>query len=101
MYIGELKNKEMQTYRKRGKIEALRAAKEKAAYLTESLGKQLSDIIRIVEPQESINYYTLSAQSNIISSQAQSFDSFCTIKLHYSMIVRFDIKQMLKKQNRH
>ena len=91
MYIGELKNKEMQTYRKRGKIESLRAAKEKAAYL-ESLGKQLSDIIRIVEPQESINYYTLSAQSNIISSQAQSFDSFCTIKLRYSMIVRFDIK---------
>ena len=65
MYIGELKNKEMQTYRKRGKIEALRAAKEKAAYLTESLGKQLSDVIRIVEPQESINYYTLSAQSNM------------------------------------
>lgn len=65
MYIGELKNKEMQTYRKRGKIEALRAAKEKAAYLTESLGKQLSDIIRIVEPQESINYYTLSVQSNM------------------------------------
>ena len=64
MYIGELKNKEMQTYRKRGKIEALRAAKEKAAYL-ESLGKQLSDVIRIVEPQESINYYTLSAQSNM------------------------------------
>ena len=64
MYIGELKNKEMQTYRKRGKIESLRAAKEKAAYL-ESLGKQLSDVIRIVEPQESINYYTLSAQSNM------------------------------------
>ena len=64
MYIGELKNKEMQTYRKRGKIESLRAAKEKAAYL-ESLGKQLSDVIRIVEPQESINYYTLSVQSNM------------------------------------
>lgn len=54
----------MQTYRKRGKIESLRAAKEKAAYL-ESLGKQLSDVIRIVEPQESINYYTLSVQSNM------------------------------------
>ena len=65
MYIGELKNKEMQTYRKRGKIKALRAAK-KAAYLTESLGKQLGDVIRIVEPRESINDYTLSAQSNMI-----------------------------------
>ena len=65
MYIGELKNKEMQTHRKRGKIEALRTAKEKAAYLTESLGKQLGDVMRIVEPQESINYYTLSVQSNM------------------------------------
>ena len=55
----------MQTYRKRGKIEALKAAK-KAAYLTESLGKQLGNVIRIVKPQESINDYTLSAQSNMI-----------------------------------
>ena len=54
----------MQTYRKRGKIEALKAAK-KAAYLTESLGKQLGNVIRIVKPQESINYYTLSVQSNM------------------------------------
>ena len=91
MYIRELKNKEMQTYRKRGKIEALKAAK-KAAYLTESLGKQLGDVIRIVKPRESINDYTLSAQSNIISSQVQSFDSFRTIKLRHSMIIRFGIK---------
>ena len=58
----------MQTYRKRGKIEALKAAK-KAAYLTESLGKQLGNVIRIVKPQESINDYTLSAQSNMISNR--------------------------------
>ena len=45
-----MKNKEMQTYRKRGKIKALRAAK-KAAYLTESFGKQLGNVIRIVEPR--------------------------------------------------
>ena len=91
MYIRELKNKEMQTYRKRGKIEALKAAK-KAAYLTESLGKQLGNVIRIVKPRESINDYTLSAQSNMISSQAQSFGSFRTIKLRHSMIARFSIK---------
>ena len=91
MYIGELKNKEMQTYRKRGKIKALRAAK-KAAYLTESLGKQLRDDKRIVQPRETINDNTHSVQSNMISSQAQSFGSFRTIKLRYSMIARFGIK---------
>lgn len=70
MYIGELKDKELQTYRKRGKIEALRAAKEKATYLTESLGKQLSDVIRIVEPREKYKllYSFCTKQYNFISS---------------------------------
>ncbi|WP_455783073.1 hypothetical protein [Coprobacter fastidiosus] len=40
----------MQTYRKRGKIEALKAAK-KAAYLTYSLVKQLGNVIRFLKPQ--------------------------------------------------
>lgn len=39
MRIGELKNKEMPSYREQGKIEALKAARQKAAYLVEALGK--------------------------------------------------------------
>lgn len=91
MRIGELKNKDIQAYRKQGKIEALKAAKEKAAYLAEALNKQVGDVIRIIEPQESMNFSPFSAQSNVLSSQAQSFDSFRTIKLRYSMTVRFEI----------
>ena len=93
MRIGELKNKEMQVYRQRGKIEALQAAQKKAEYLVEALGKRLGDVIRIVEPQESAGYPRyFAAQSNVSSSQAEAYDAFRTIKLNYSMLVRFEIK---------
>ena len=92
MRIGELKNKQIQYYRRQGKIEALKAARTKATYLVEALGKQLGDLIRIVEPQENTYPFPLSqAQSNVRSSQVESFDGFRTIKLYYTMLVRFKI----------
>ena len=93
MRIGELKNKDMQVYRQQGKIEALKAAQKKAGYLVEALGKRLGDVIRIVEPQESAGYPRyFAAQSNVSSSQSEAYDAFRTIKLKYSMLVRFEIK---------
>ena len=49
MRIGELENKDMLVYHQKGKIEALKAAQRKAAYLVEALGKKLGAVIRIVE----------------------------------------------------
>lgn len=93
MRIGELKNKEMQAYRQKGKIEALKAAKAKATYLVEALGKHLGDVVRIVEPQEDMRFPSpFSAQSNVHSSQVDSYDAFRIIKLNYSMSVRFEIE---------
>ena len=81
MRIGELKNKDMQVYRQQSKIEALKAAKKKAEYWVEALGKRLGDVIRIVEPQESAGYPRyFAAQSNVSSSQAEAYDAFRTIK---------------------
>ena len=92
MRLGELKNKEMLAYRQKGKIEALKAAKIKATYLVESLGKRLGSVIRIVEPQEGTGFSPyFNAQSNVRSSAADSFDNFRTIKLNYSMSARFEI----------
>lgn len=92
MRIGTLKNKNITTYRQQAKVMALQAAHEKAALLVEALGKKLGSVIRIVEPQEGINQYSSSHVSNAYSSHAQSFDAFRTIKLNYSMIVRFEIE---------
>lgn len=89
MRIGELENKDMLVYHQKGKIEALKAAKRKATYLVEALGKKLGDVIRIVEEGSSSIFPF--AQSNVLSSDAASFDSFRIIRKNYSMLVRFEI----------
>lgn len=89
MRIGELENKDMLAYHQKGKIGALKAAQRKAAYLVEALGKKLGGVIRIVEGNDAsvISF----AQSNVMSSNAVSFDNFRTIKKNYSILVRFEI----------
>lgn len=89
MRIGELENRDMLSYHQKGKIAALKAAQRKAAYLVEALGKKLGPVIRIVEDEAggSLPF----SQSNVLSSNAVSFDSFRTIKKKYSMLVRFEI----------
>ena len=89
MRIGELENNDMPAYHQKGKIEALKAARRKATYLVEALGKRLGEVIRIVE-KDSGNASPF-AQSNVMSSDAASFDNFRTIKKNYSMLVRFEI----------
>lgn len=89
MRIGELENKNMPDYHKKGKIEALKAAQAKAAYLVEALGQKLGPVVRIVE--ESTGGAMPYAQSNVVSSAANAFDSFRTIKKNYAMLVRFEI----------
>lgn len=89
MCIGELENRDMLSYHQKGKIAALKAAQRKAAYLVEALGKKLGPVIRIVEDEAggSLPF----SQSNVLSSNVVSFDSFRTIKKKYSMLVRFEI----------
>lgn len=89
MRIGELENNDMLAYHQKGKIEALKAARRKATYLVEALGKRLGEVIRIVEKDS--GYASPFAQSNAMSSDAASFDNFRTIKKNYSMLVRFEI----------
>lgn len=89
MRIGELENNDMPAYHQKGKIEALKAAQRKATYLVEALGKRLGEVIRIVEKDS--GYASPFAQSNVMSSDAASFDNFRTIKKNYSMLVRFEI----------
>ena len=89
MRIGELENRDMLSYHQKGKIAALKAAQRKAAYLVEALDKKLGPVIRIVEDEAggSLPF----SQSNVLSSNVVSFDSFRTIKKKYSMLVRFEI----------
>ena len=49
MYIDKLEHRDILSYHRKGKIEALKAAREKAVYLLEAIGKRPGEIIRIVE----------------------------------------------------
>ena len=89
MRIGELKNRNMQDYHQQGRIKALQAAQKKAASLVGALGKQLGDVLRIVEGG---NSSLMGLHSNVILSDNDPSDNFRTITHHYSMQVRFDIK---------
>lgn len=91
MHIAGMNNKDILTYHEKGKVNALKAAQKKAAYLTEALGKRIGKVIRIVEPQDRMSYPTLSQISNVYSSDVEHFKTFRTIKMNYSMLVRFEI----------
>lgn len=96
MGIGELKNKKIAQYRKQAKIEALQAAKEKAAYLLEGIGEQLGEVISITEPQENpfVPGYSQRLVSNISSAapESGSIENIRKIKLRYEITARFGIK---------
>lgn len=93
MRIGELKHKDLPMYRKQGKIEALKAAREKASYLVEAMGQELGEVIRIVEPADNniSRYLPFQAQSNVSMGTAAT-EQYRVIKLRYEMTARFAIK---------
>ena len=56
MRVGELENKDMLVYHRKGKIEALMAARRKAEYLVEAVGKKLGDVIGLLKVKPSTFY---------------------------------------------
>lgn len=96
MGIGELKNKKIALYRKEAKTKALQAAKEKAAYLLESIGEEVGEVISVIEPQENpfAPGYSQRLVSNISSAapESGSIENIRKIKLRYEMTARFGIK---------
>lgn len=92
MRIGELKHKDLPLYRKQGKIEALKAAREKASYLVEAMGQKLGEVVRIVEPVQSYAspFSNFQAQSNVSMGTAPT-EQYRIIKLRYEMTARFAI----------
>jgi len=96
MSIAELKNKNMAEYRKQVKIEALKAAKTKAEYLLQSIGKKTGEVISIVELSEGNNYWrAASATSNTVmpSADDSGMNNVRKIKLRYEMKVTFEINK--------
>jgi uncharacterized protein YggE len=100
MRIGAMKNSKMTEYRKQVKIQALKAAKDKAEYLLEAVGEELGQVIAISEnnagtffPQP--NFKTRSntiMESASYDSNSEAVENLRKIKIRYEMHAKFAIK---------
>ncbi|MBN1950683.1 MAG: SIMPL domain-containing protein [Bacteroidales bacterium] len=96
MKIGELKNVKLTTLRKQVKIEAVKAAREKAEYLLGSIDEELGGVLQVEELETQQNPWWLREQ-NLLSNVAVSspdnngIENLRTIKLRYEIKARFEI----------
>ena len=99
--IGRVDHSQKEALRKQVKINALKAAKEKANYLLEAIGEKLGDVLEIHEQEDA--YYSpqpMMAQSNMrmmavsadAGGAADSSLEYQKIKISYRMLVVFRIK---------
>ncbi|WP_294251770.1 SIMPL domain-containing protein [uncultured Chryseobacterium sp.] len=100
--IAEIKNTKIADFRRTVKINALKAAKEKADYLLESIGKKAGAPLEITEIEDYTSDMVLPAQyksarvSNVQMEAADtgvdySFDNIENIKLKYSIKTKYEI----------
>ncbi len=95
MRMGKLKHSKITKFRKEVKVNALKAAKEKAEYLLESIDKELGNVISIVELENNGTIWSApSAVSNVImdSSNDSGIENTNKIKLKYDIKARFEIR---------
>ena len=91
-------------FRKKLKIEAIRAAKEKAEYLLEAIGEKRGDAVTITEPNDaSVYYFNLSNKAYFENSNTKLMDrdqvtngqqaiDFRKIKLKFDVSVVYALK---------
>lgn len=99
--ISEVKSTKIADFRKAVKINALKAAKEKADYLLESMGKKVGTVLEIVEIEDytSDTVMPVAYKGRMNSAQLEmadapvdfSFDNIENIKLKYSIKTRYEI----------
>lgn len=98
--IAEIKNTKIADFKKAVKINALKAAKAKADYLLESIGKKTGTPLEIIEIEDYTSDAILPAYAQKMVSNVQiqseaaqdySFDNIEKIKLKYSIKTKYEI----------
>jgi uncharacterized protein YggE len=98
--ISKVWHSKMPEYRKQLKIEATKAARNKAGYMAEAIGEKLGEAVSIIEPDEVVmpQYYAMS-QSNMAFRREAMADyaeapavDFKNIKLRYEVKGVFALK---------
>ena len=91
MRIGELKHKDIAKYRVEVKKQALLAAREKATYLAETLGKTTGDVLAISEVNRDRFYSDSRLSNTAMESNSSSTETEKKIKLRYEIVAKFEI----------
>ena len=98
--ISEKSHSRIREYRRTVKIDAMKAAKEKAAYLLESVDEELGGVLSIVEipnNTDSNRWYRENVISNVVSatpgSAGKGIDNVPAITLRYEVRVKFAIEE--------
>jgi uncharacterized protein YggE len=101
-YIQRTSHSKLAEYRKQLKIQAIKAAKEKAQYLTEAIDEKAGEAVTINEPTEYYQpYYNVMRSNVMMKEQAMNQDmasandspvDFRKMKLKYDVRVVFAVK---------
>lgn len=100
-YITRTAHSKIETFRKNLKMQAVRAAKDKAGYLTEAVDEKLGEAVTINEPQEyyqpyinarAANYSMKEMAVNQSAADATPETDFKKLKLRYDVTVTFALK---------
>jgi uncharacterized protein len=98
-YIARTSHSKLDQFRKNLKIQAVRAAKEKAGYLAEAINEQVGVAVTINEPNEYYQPYYNRVANTMMKAEAlqdQSADQpqadFKKMKLRYDVTVVFALK---------
>jgi len=96
--ISNKTNNEIQKFRREVKIEALKAAKEKAGYLLKSVGEEIGTVLSIEEVPDTYNYWwnqNLSVANTVMPTRSPEnggVENATVISLKYEVRVKFEIK---------
>ena len=95
--IVDTDHKDLQRFRKDVKIQAIKAAKEKANYLLESVGEKIGSVLSVEEipgmhADRFVNQAYLQSNVSVESVQSSSIGNVAEIKLRYEIKVKFEIQ---------
>ncbi len=98
--IDKLDNSRIEEFRKETKVNAIKAAKEKAKLLTQSIDQEIGRAIYVKELNNIIGYasgaannITIRGASSLYGSRAVDLEvDFEKIRLEYSILCRFELK---------
>ncbi len=90
-FIARVSHSKLQEFKKQLKIQAVKAAKEKATYLSEAIGEKVGEALTINDPNE-VRFYPQPMMANQMMKQEMADDGAATPEIGFKKIkLQFDV----------